>query len=112
MWSLCLLCTILVILFLIRKLYLDVYKRHKNVCIVVLGDLGRSPRIQYHAMSFIKEGFTVDIISYPGSLPLEEIRKNPFVRVYYLYPPPSIEDSTCVLLLTVLVYLLYFFHLE
>ena len=59
--------------------------------------------MQYHAMSFIKEGFTVDIIGYPGSLPLKEIRKNPSVRVYYLYPPPSIEDSTYILLLTVLI---------
>lgn len=105
MWILCLLCTILVILFLIRKLYLNVYKRHKNVCIVVLGDLGRSPRMQYHAISFIKEGFTVDIIGYPGSLPLEEIRKNSSVRVYYLYPPPSIENklsrSACYMIKTI-----------
>lgn len=92
MWGVCLLCAIPLILFIIRQLCLKVYKKH-NVCVVVLGDLGRSPRMQYHAMSFAKEGFTVDFIGYPGSLPLEEIRENPHIRVYYLHHPPQIEDT-------------------
>ncbi|PBC25382.1 Chitobiosyldiphosphodolichol beta-mannosyltransferase [Apis cerana cerana] len=66
---------------------------HKNVCIIVLGDLGRSPRMQYHALSFAKEGFTVDIIGYPGSIPLREIRENPCIHIYYLYPFPKIENK-------------------
>lgn len=68
-------------------------KTCKNVCVLVLGDLGRSPRMQYHAVSFAKEGFTVDLVGYPGSLPLREILENPRIRIYYLRPPPQLEKS-------------------
>ena len=34
----------------------------RRACVVVLGDIGRSPRMQYHALSLTKEGFNVDII--------------------------------------------------
>ena len=39
----------------------------KNICIVVLGDVGRSPRMQYHALSFVKTGFSIDIVGYGGT---------------------------------------------
>lgn len=38
----------------------------KRVCVVVLGDVGRSPRMQYHALSLAASGFDVDIIGYGG----------------------------------------------
>ena len=38
----------------------------KNVTIVVLGDIGRSPRMQYHALSFAQNGWTVDFVGYDG----------------------------------------------
>ncbi|CAK9814223.1 Chitobiosyldiphosphodolichol beta-mannosyltransferase [Anthophora plagiata] len=93
MWRVCLFCGVLLILFIVRSLCLKIYKKYKNVCIVVLGDLGRSPRMQYHAISFAKEGFTVDLIGYPGSLPLKEIVENPRIHIYYLLPLPNIEDK-------------------
>lgn len=37
-----------------------------SVQIVVLGDIGRSPRMQYHALSIAKHGGNVSIIGYPG----------------------------------------------
>lgn len=120
MWNVYLFCAIFLILFITRKLYLNVYRIHKNVCIIVLGDLGRSPRMQYHALSFAKEGFTVDIIGYPGSLPLREIRENPCIHIYYLYPFPKIENSTYLILLILIedfiIYLkhninIYIFHI-
>ncbi|CAG8518521.1 4343_t:CDS:2 [Scutellospora calospora] len=36
----------------------------KNVTIVVLGDIGRSPRMQYHALSFAQNGWKVDLVGY------------------------------------------------
>merc|ERR1712086_957084 len=33
-----------------------------NITVVVLGDLGRSPRMQYHAVSLAKAGFTVSLV--------------------------------------------------
>ena len=38
----------------------------KSVCVIVLGDIGRSPRMQYHSLSFLKRGFTVDLVGYGG----------------------------------------------
>lgn len=41
-----------------------------SVQILVLGDIGRSPRMQYHALSIAKHGGQVDIIGYHGELDL------------------------------------------
>lgn len=38
----------------------------RRVMVVVLGDIGRSPRMQYHALSLIRHGFHVDMIGYRG----------------------------------------------
>lgn len=38
----------------------------KSIQIVVLGDIGRSPRMQYHAISFAKHGGRVDLIGFKG----------------------------------------------
>lgn len=37
-----------------------------NVQVFVLGDIGRSPRMQYHAISIAKRGAEVTIIGYQG----------------------------------------------
>jgi beta-1,4-mannosyltransferase len=37
-----------------------------SVCIVVLGDIGRSPRMQYHALSVAKNGGKVRLVGYVG----------------------------------------------
>ena len=41
-------------------------KRRVKVQILVLGDIGRSPRMQYHALSIAKHGGFVDLIGYCG----------------------------------------------
>ena len=41
-------------------------KRNIRVQILVLGDIGRSPRMQYHALSIAKHGGFVDLIGYHG----------------------------------------------
>ncbi|KAL5237492.1 hypothetical protein ACI65C_004902 [Semiaphis heraclei] len=48
----------------------------KNVCLVVLGDIGRSPRMQYHAQSLIRLGFDVDIVGYTDSPVLDDLKEN------------------------------------
>lgn len=47
-----------------------------NACVVILGDIGRSPRMQYHAQSLIREGFNVDIIGYIDSPVLDDLKEN------------------------------------
>lgn len=39
-----------------------------SVQVLVLGDIGRSPRMQYHAMSIAKHGGRVDVIGYQGMI--------------------------------------------
>ena len=60
---------LLVVLCLVPALYMTLWRvrRHKQgVCVVVLGDLGRSPRMQYHSLSLADAGFTVDVVGYGG----------------------------------------------
>ena len=42
--------------------------REGRVQILVLGDIGHSPRMQYHALSAAKHGASVDMIGYLGTL--------------------------------------------
>jgi beta-1,4-mannosyltransferase len=41
-------------------------KNDDSVQIVVLGDIGRSPRMQYHALSIAKHGGKVRLVGYVG----------------------------------------------
>lgn len=41
-------------------------KESVSVQVLVLGDIGRSPRMQYHALSVARHGGRVDIIGYHG----------------------------------------------
>lgn len=43
-------------------------KRHEHlhVVVIVLGDIGRSPRMQYHSLSLLSAGHTVSLVGYTG----------------------------------------------
>ncbi len=61
-----------------------------RVQILVLGDIGRSPRMQYHAMSIAKHGAHVDLIGYRESDIHPDILANPnAIRVHALSPAPA-----------------------
>ncbi|XP_050514719.1 chitobiosyldiphosphodolichol beta-mannosyltransferase [Diabrotica virgifera virgifera] len=68
-------------------------EKKKNVCVVVLGDIGRSPRMQYHSLSLAEAGHTVDIIGYGETEPMEEIKKSPSVFYHYLLSPPTLPHK-------------------
>ena len=42
-------------------------KKANRVCVLVIGDIGRSPRMQNHALSLAKSGHTVDLVGLPGT---------------------------------------------
>ncbi|XP_025152457.1 chitobiosyldiphosphodolichol beta-mannosyltransferase isoform X2 [Harpegnathos saltator] len=92
MVAFCLTLILLSFLLIARKLYLQRFKCSKNICVVVLGDVGRSPRMQYHAISFAKQDYVVDIIGYPGSTPMQEISENANISVHYLQSPPELQN--------------------
>lgn len=52
-----------------------------SVQVVVLGDIGRSPRMQYHALSLAKHGGKVDLIGYLESDIHPEILAHRFIDV-------------------------------
>ena len=58
----------------------------KVVKVVVLGDIGRSPRMQYHALSLANNGLEVNIIGYLDSQPLKEILEHPHITITELQP--------------------------
>lgn len=63
----------------------------KSVCVVVLGDIGRSPRMQYHSLSLAEEGHKVDIVGYGETEPLEEIKRKELINYHYLLPVPNLH---------------------
>ncbi|KAF3178126.1 mannosyltransferase [Orbilia oligospora] len=61
-----------------------------RVAVLVLGDIGRSPRMQYHALSLAANGWAVDLIGYDESTPRPEILSSPDIRIIPLPPPPPV----------------------
>lgn len=60
-----------------------------TVTIVVLGDIGRSPRMQYHAQSFLREGFHVNLVGYGGSKPNSSLSSHSNCRIKNLPQTPD-----------------------
>lgn len=60
-----------------------------TVQVLVLGDIGRSPRMQYHAFSIAKHGGNVQLIGYLDSEPLPALIDNPRVTIVPLSSPPT-----------------------
>ncbi|XP_074028006.1 ALG1, chitobiosyldiphosphodolichol beta-mannosyltransferase [Leptinotarsa decemlineata] len=67
--------------------------KSKNICIVVLGDIGRSPRMQYHSLSLADLGHKVDILGYGETDPLDEVKKSPLLYYHYLLACPTIPHK-------------------
>lgn len=62
----------------------------KRACVVVLGDIGRSPRMQYHSLSLINKGYEVDIVGYKESELLRQLDQNEHCSVNALTSFPFI----------------------
>jgi beta-1,4-mannosyltransferase len=58
-----------------------------RVTIVVLGDLGNSPRMQYHALALATTLAEVDLIGYAGAPLPDRIAAHPHIRVHRLRAP-------------------------
>ncbi|KAJ1813208.1 mannosyltransferase, partial [Coemansia sp. RSA 2598] len=61
----------------------------KRIAILVLGDIGRSPRMQYHAISLARAGYLVDFIGYAGSKPMNEVLSAPGVTLRHIRMLPQ-----------------------
>lgn len=89
--------------------------RPPAVCVIVLGDIGRSPRMQYHTKSLLEHGYTVDIVGYLETDPLRQLLTDPNAKIHSLAPFPATNlprilrylFKTVWALLTLLAALLY-----
>ncbi|XP_075021911.1 chitobiosyldiphosphodolichol beta-mannosyltransferase isoform X2 [Calonectris borealis] len=52
-----------------------------RVCVAVLGDLGRSPRMQYHALSLARHGRGVALLGYLQSRPHGDVLRSGNIRL-------------------------------
>ncbi|KAG2370324.1 glycosyltransferase family 33 protein [Suillus spraguei] len=80
------------LVFLIVNVFQKVRQTPKlrSVAILVLGDVGRSPRMMYHAESFAKLGFDTYLIGYKGSKPIPSLTSLPDIRLCYLSESPPL----------------------
>ncbi|OMO56095.1 Asparagine-linked glycosylation protein 1-like protein [Corchorus olitorius] len=61
-----------------------------RACVVVLGDLGRSPRMQYHALSLARQAsLEVDIVAYGGSEPHSAVLENESIHIHTMMQWPK-----------------------
>ena len=61
----------------------------RHACVVVLGDIGRSPRMCNHAMSLAEEGYHVDLIGYGGSSVGQQLSKEEKIKISQMAQFPT-----------------------
>ncbi|KAK4484626.1 hypothetical protein RD792_007215 [Penstemon davidsonii] len=65
-----------------------------RAAVVVLGDIGRSPRMQYHALSLARQAFLeVDIVAYGGSEPHISVLEHQSIHIHKMPQWPAIPPS-------------------
>jgi hypothetical protein len=69
----CLLLIVWPLLYVLKRFY---KRDEKSVILVVLGDIGRSPRMKYHSLSLAKLGYRVSFIGYLGKIDLNCLSSN------------------------------------
>lgn len=61
-----------------------------RAAVVVLGDIGRSPRMQYHALSLARQAhLEVDIVAYGGSDPHSAVKEHKSIHINEMTQWPS-----------------------
>ncbi|KAK4652232.1 mannosyltransferase [Podospora pseudocomata] len=82
------------------------------VHILVLGDIGRSPRMTYHALSIAKHGGKVKLIGYLETSPHPDILTNPNITLISLPTPPPRPPSVPFLLFAPIKVIFQILHLS
>lgn len=55
-------------LLLLRRMRQRNEAANRRVCVLVLGDIGRSPRMRYHSFSLSRRGFNVTLVGFVGTI--------------------------------------------
>ncbi|XP_069037136.1 chitobiosyldiphosphodolichol beta-mannosyltransferase isoform X2 [Lepisosteus oculatus] len=56
-------------------------RTNRSVCVLVLGDVGRSPRMQYHCISLSKHGYRVSFVGYLGTKPHSDVLASEKIKI-------------------------------
>ncbi|XP_040212928.1 chitobiosyldiphosphodolichol beta-mannosyltransferase isoform X2 [Rana temporaria] len=56
----------------------------RQVCVLVLGDVGRSPRMTYHALSLARNGFDVTLAGFRETDPLKDVMNNKKIKIHQI----------------------------
>ena len=83
-------CVLLGAVTLVTRSILSKPARHHTAVVLVLGDIGRSPRIMYHASSFAKHDWLVSLVGYDETPVIPLLAESPRVRIYGLSNPPRL----------------------
>jgi len=70
----------------------DTTEDKPNVLLLVLGDIGRSPRMQYHALSLAENNYHVDFVGYKGTEPMKAILNSKAITIHYIPTPESLGN--------------------
>ncbi|KAM9305564.1 chitobiosyldiphosphodolichol beta-mannosyltransferase [Gastrophryne carolinensis] len=83
----------------------------KQVCVLVLGDIGRSPRMTYHALSLARNGFDVCLVGFRETDPHKNVLSNKTVKIHQLSDFKAFQVGPRMLqyVLKVIVQALYLF---
>ncbi len=68
-------------------------ERSRRVAVVVLGDFGRSPRMQYHALALAESGIDVDVVAYDGTAAFPTVRAHPRIHPHLISSSPSRQQD-------------------
>ncbi|GFP98847.1 chitobiosyldiphosphodolichol beta-mannosyltransferase [Phtheirospermum japonicum] len=68
--------------------------KRNRAAVVVLGDIGRSPRMQYHALSLARQAcLDVDIVAYGGSEPHISVLQHQSIHIHKMPQWPAFPRS-------------------
>lgn len=94
--QLCVIGLVLLVLLLVGLRLLALLRsrrRTKTATVVVMGDIGRSPRMLNHASSLASAGFRVCVVGYADSAPPLHITNNPQISIRGIPPPWKLPRS-------------------
>uniref|UniRef100_H3CRR5 Chitobiosyldiphosphodolichol beta-mannosyltransferase n=1 Tax=Tetraodon nigroviridis TaxID=99883 RepID=H3CRR5_TETNG len=66
---------------LLRRMRQRTSGTSRRVCVLVLGDIGRSPRMRYHSLSLSKHGFNVTFVGFVETKPPEDLLKEDKIKI-------------------------------
>jgi beta-1,4-mannosyltransferase len=66
--------------------------RRPVAVVLVLGDVGRSPRMQYHALSLAEHGYAVHLVGHGGTRPPARLAGHPHLVLHTLAAPWRVPE--------------------